>query len=248
MSPPACKRGSSRSRSPGAASGPIDAGADKIAHLFVDSSNVRARCIHIPAMDQIARSGFSRFGSAYVVGSDDGPSEQPAIWTSLNYKVKWSERHGQPESVFNVDETIAAVMMRDILRERDASNRVMVLLSGDGNNNGGWPSIVEAVQHAVSRGWAVKTITINRPSSVYFELQHEFPLQVQIQIISQEQISQAAGSQLRTPSLPRDSSPPPAGKRDSSRSRSTDGASKGACQWESAYVAFKSCSISNCFR
>jgi hypothetical protein len=167
-------------------------GASKIAHLFVDASNVNVQAHEIPALDAIARSGFSRFGTAFVVGSTEGPSPKPTIWESLHYKVKWSERHGQPESEFNVDTTIVAAMMEDILVHRDAANRVMVLLSGDGNANGGLPSFRSAVQHALSHGWEVKIISF-KPSSVYLALRQQFPVQLQIQTIRPEQVAQAAG-------------------------------------------------------
>jgi hypothetical protein len=167
-------------------------GASKIAHLFVDASNVNVPAHEIPALDAIARSGFARFGTAFVVGSTEGPSPKPAIWESLDYKVKWSQRHGQAESEFNVDTTIVAAMMEDILVHRDASNRVMVLLSGDGNANEGLPSFRSAVQHALSHGWAVKIVSF-KPSSVYLALQQQFPRQLQIQTISPQQVTQAAG-------------------------------------------------------
>ena len=97
-------------------------GAAKTAHLFVDASNVNVTPHQIPALDAIARDGFSSFATAFVVGSTEGPSQKEAIWTSLGYKAKFSVRHGQPESAFNVDCTIVSAMLRDILQHDATGN------------------------------------------------------------------------------------------------------------------------------
>jgi hypothetical protein len=165
--------------------------AEEIAHVFVDASNVNVQPHEIPALDAIARNGFSRFASALVVGSTDGPSPKPAIWSSLNYKVVWSQRHGQPEAAYNVDSAIVSAMLLDICIHSDASNRVIVLLSGDGNDNDGMPSFRDAVQQALSKGWTVKLVCY-KPNDVYIALQQAFSQQMQIQIITREQIAHAA--------------------------------------------------------
>ncbi len=165
-------------------------GAAQTAHLFIDASNVNVQAHEIPALDAIARNGFSRFATALVVGSTEGPSPKPAIWSSLGYQVRWLERLGRPESVFNVDTAIVAAMQQDILMHLDgASDRVMVLLSGDGNDNDGLPSFRSAVQMALSNGWSVKIICY-KPNPVYRALECQFPLQMQIQLITHDDIAQ----------------------------------------------------------
>jgi hypothetical protein len=173
----------------------------KIAHLFVDSSNVNVRPHEIAELDAIARFGFSRFATALVVGSAAGPSPKPAIWSSLGYKVVWTERNGLPESRFNVDTAIVAQMLQDIVIHQDSSNRVMVLLSGDGNENDGMPSFRTAVQQALIKGWDVKLVCY-RPNPVYRALESQFPRQMRIQIITPDGIARgtaAAGPTLNVP-------------------------------------------------
>jgi hypothetical protein len=102
-------------------------GAAKTAHLFVDASNVNVTPHEIPALDAIARDGFSSFATAFVVGSTAVRSQKEAIWTSLGYKAKFSVRNGQPESAFNVDCTIVSAMQRDILQHEHDS-------TGNSNN------------------------------------------------------------------------------------------------------------------
>ena len=106
-------------------------GAAKTAHLFVDASNVNVMPHQIPALDAIARDGFSRFATALVVGSTEGPSQKPAIWSNLGYQVKFSERHGQPESAFNVDCTIVSQMLLDILEVHDPTGKSRVRCTRD---------------------------------------------------------------------------------------------------------------------
>ena len=168
-------------------------GASKIAHLFIDASNVNVQHHEIPALDAIARAGFSRFATSFVVGSSDGPSPKPAVWTQLGYKVKWSQRHGQPESEYNVDSTIVSAMLLDVMtvHSDDASNHVLVLLSGDGNDNDGLPSLRAAVQQALGKGWAVKLVCY-KPNPVYVAMEHAFPGRMQIQIVNRQQIAEAA--------------------------------------------------------
>jgi hypothetical protein len=175
----------------------------QIAHLFIDASNVNVRQNEIPALDHFARAGFSRFATTFVAGSSEGPSPKPEIWRSLDYQVRWSERHhGQPEREYNVDTLIVSAMQRDMLQHsNDASNRVLVLLSGDGNYNDGLPSFREAVEQALTIGWAVKLVCYI-PNCVYFDLQRRFPGQMQIEIINQQQLRGYASSRSHTPSVP----------------------------------------------
>ena len=93
--------------------------AAKIAHIFVDASNVNVYPDQIRALDAIARENFTRFYSAVVVGSSTGPSIKPNIWKELGYLVKFSERYGLLESAFNVDDAIVATMLNDILEVND---------------------------------------------------------------------------------------------------------------------------------
>jgi hypothetical protein len=174
----------------------------KIAHLYVDASNVNVRPHEIAQLDAIARFGFSRFGTALVVGSAAGPSPKPAIWSSLGYKVVWTERNGLPESRFNVDTAIVAQMLQDIVIHQDTSNRQMVLLSGDGNENDGMPSFRTAVQQALIKGWDVKLVCY-KPNPVYRALQSQFPGQMQIQTISQDEIAKGAAAACPTLNVPK---------------------------------------------
>ena len=97
----------------------------KIAHLFVDASNVNVYPDQICAMHAIACEHFTTFYSAVVVGSSAGPSEKPAIWRNLGYMVKCVERNcpkcgeRRRESEFNVDDVIAGSMFREIAKVQD---------------------------------------------------------------------------------------------------------------------------------
>jgi hypothetical protein len=163
--------------------------AAQTAHIFVDASNVNVLANEIPALDAIARSGFSRFATAFVVGSSEDRCLKPSTWSSLGYQVSWTERHGRPESDFRVDTTIVAAMQKDILIHTDASDRVMVLLSGDGNDNDGLPSFRDAVNLALSHGWSVKLICY-KPNSIYRALESQYPGRMQIRLITSDEIAQ----------------------------------------------------------
>jgi hypothetical protein len=193
-------------------------GSNKVAHLFIDASNVNVQLHEIPALDTIARAGFSRFATTFVAGSSNGRSEKPAKWSALDYQVRWTQRNGRPESEFHVDSVIVSAMQQDVLTHRDdASNRVLVLLSGDGNDNGGLPSFRDAVQQALRFGFAVKLVCY-KPNPVYVALQRVFPGQMQIQILDGQQIAEAARGCATVPSAaaarqrnilrPRTASPP----------------------------------------
>ena len=166
--------------------------AAKIAHLFVDASNLNVYPDQICALHAIACENFTTFYSAVVVGSNAGPSKKPAMWRNLGYMVKFVERNcpkcsqRRLESEFNVDDVIAGSMFRDIARVQDPesmpsdrrtcaasadsaaaaaaaaataaaaslisrADHVMVLLSGDGNDNNGWPSLLEAIEQVQYR-------------------------------------------------------------------------------------------------
>jgi len=140
----------------------------KIAHIFVDASNFNVFPSQIEALHAIACENFTKFYSAVVVGSVSAkyvgdPPEN--IWKSLGYKVKFPVRgEDQPEWLFNVDDTIVATMLNDILEVdfpegipsirctaavaslTSRADHVMVLLSGDGNDNDGWPSLFGAIE------------------------------------------------------------------------------------------------------
>jgi hypothetical protein len=84
-------------------------------------------------------------------------------------------------------------MLLDVMtvHSDDASNHVLVLLSGDGNDNDGLPSLRAAVQQALGKGWAVKLVCY-KPNPVYVAMEHAFPGRMQIQIVNRQQIAEAA--------------------------------------------------------
>jgi hypothetical protein len=117
------------------------------------------------------KSPLSRFATTFVAGSSKGFCPKPAKWSALDYQVQWTQRKGRPEREFHVDSVIVSAIQRDILMHRDdASNRVLVLLSGDGNDNDGLPSLRDAVQQALHDGFAVKLVCY-KPNPAYVKLE-----------------------------------------------------------------------------
>jgi hypothetical protein len=210
--------------------------AAKIAHLFVDASNINVYPREIRALHAIARENFTRFYSAIVVGSTAGPSNKPEIWKKLGYMVKFSERYARPEKDFNVDDTIVATMLNDILEVNNPegipcvrrtaaasaaaasltsrADHVMVLLSGDGNDNGGWPSLFGAIEkvhcrpaiillatqcalQALLKGWEVKLISLpSNLNRVYHDLQALNPSKLHIRTVTEHEITEMAADPL----------------------------------------------------
>jgi hypothetical protein len=93
-------------------------------------------------------------------------------------------------------------MLQDIVIHQDSSNRVMVLLSGDGNENDGMPSFRTAVQQALIKGWDVKLVCY-RPNPVYRALESQFPQQMPIQTISLDGLGRGTAAAAPTLNVPK---------------------------------------------
>ena len=112
----------------------------------------------------------------WVVGSGSHSPLQH-MWKSAGYTVKWDPRYG---SEHNVDEALQAQIWKALSKEYSTTatspQHTLVLLTGDGNQNGGASSFPDCIQAAMQKGWRVEVWCWRRKSSkVYERFAMEYP-------------------------------------------------------------------------
>jgi len=103
----------------------------------------------------------------WVVGSGSNSPLQHQ-WKSAGYSVKWDPRYG---SEHNVDEALQAQIWKALSKRFDTATSVhtLVLLTGDGNQNGGASSFPDCIEAAMTNGWRVEVWCWRRKSSKVYE-------------------------------------------------------------------------------
>ena len=89
-----------------------------------------------------------------------------AKWEFLGYNVS-AERGGGPEQF--VDDALHASLLRTAGKTFEPP-RILALLTGDGNSNGGRTTFPECVERALVNGWHVELITWRRSMSNTFSI------------------------------------------------------------------------------
>lgn len=164
-----------------------------VCHIFVDASNVNVSEANIPGLSAIAHRGFGTVRTAAVVGTTPQPSDRELLWSDLGYNATFTVRApGQPESAYNVDATIVAWVYQTMADFRSEKSTI-VLVTGDGNDNGGSPNFAKVVRTALNDGWNVKLVCLS-PSPVYVTLQRTFQKSMQILRITTAEISAATAN------------------------------------------------------
>ncbi len=167
--------------------------------LIVDSSNVNVPKPFIPGLHAIARSQLPAAPQkSVVIGTTpltENPSSRQAVWESLGYSAHFKVRDLGGEKF--VDDALVSCIQQAVLDvitgpNPKPSEHLIVLVSGDGNFNGGRPSFRSAVLNALREGFNVKLICFKAKSSVYLEYAASFPNQMQIMIIDKEMVANAS--------------------------------------------------------
>ena len=168
--------------------------------LIVDSSNVNVPIPFIPGLHAIARSQHPAAPKkSIVIGSiiTAGPSNRQAVWESLGYSAHFKRKTTRFGGEKFVDDALVSCIQQAILDvitgpNPKPSEHLIVLVSGDGNFNGGRPSFRVAVLNALREGFNVKLICFRNLSSVYLEYAASFPNQMQIMIIDKAMVANAS--------------------------------------------------------
>eukprot|EP00729_Bicosta_minor_P007243 gene7243-14699_t len=149
-------------------------------HVFVDNSNIAEpyRSQHEKDMGKPAQKIFPQklakvveggrlVDDRWVVGSGSNSPLQHQ-WKSAGYSVKWDPRYG---SEHNVDEALQAQIWKALSKRFDTATSVhtLVLLTGDGNQNGGASSFPDCIEAAMTNGWRVEVWCWRRKSSKVYE-------------------------------------------------------------------------------
>ena len=79
-------------------------------------------------------------------------------WKELNYHAAFSVRTGRHNNEKFVDDVLVSQMNSSILKYKSlpGSPRILVLLTGDGNENFGRASFLDSVNFALREGWKVE--------------------------------------------------------------------------------------------
>ena len=147
------------------------AGGVKV-HVFVDDSNIaigameQGRAVQVPALARALHRG-RHVVAKHVAGSGPGKAAHWAQWRREGYAVHEEARHGKEAFVDDVlGAQIAAALSR---RWPDGGTRVLVLATGDGNDNHGRASFPDHVQSALlQEGWHVELYTWRRSTSATY--------------------------------------------------------------------------------
>ena len=135
---------------------PVDRSAPRKLHVFVDDSNLvlgaQAQGKELSIGRLVGRiHGTRQLEQRVVVGSGHKPAHW-ARWKEAGYQVHVDERRG-PE-IF-VDEALMSQLARTTGLTFPRA-RVLALVTGDGNANGGRATFPEHIQTALLRGWYVE--------------------------------------------------------------------------------------------
>jgi hypothetical protein len=156
------------------ASGGARARAAGTAHVFVDYSNLwwgsgakdEGKTLSIGALDELLRGGRALGECSLVVGSKPHP-DHPIWdeWVALGYDVKLEpvkqgetnrRAGGGGESL--VDDALHGAIYHEIGRRRvePAASQTLVLVTGDGKDNGHRSNFPDCCQAALDKGWRVE--------------------------------------------------------------------------------------------
>eukprot|EP00750_Incisomonas_marina_P019508 INCI3472.1.p1 GENE.INCI3472.1~~INCI3472.1.p1 ORF type:complete len:833 (+),score=122.25 INCI3472.1:98-2596(+) len=125
--------------------------------------------VHIPRLIQVVEAGRDRDTTTHaarwqgdkpvrwVFGSknNDQVLALENLWQRCGYTPVFVRR-AKGEGEHLVDDGLIAQIMLTLAKYRDGTGRTLVLLTGDGNDNGGRASFLDAVDHAVAEGWKVE--------------------------------------------------------------------------------------------
>jgi hypothetical protein len=161
-------------------------------HIFIDNSNITAglptsgKGIH--PINPAALAEFLESGRPCVdkqlVGSFPHASHPIwKEWENLNYRCRITNQ-GKEQLV---DDGLHAQIFRAILLyEKTAASTVLVIATGDGNNNNNYSNFVECVTEAAQRGFQVEICSWkSRLSKRYLQLAEKYP-QIQIRYLDHE--------------------------------------------------------------
>jgi hypothetical protein len=156
----------------GAAAPPSEAVVRHNVHIFVDHSNVSIGASRVTgkALDvQQLVHGVEQRRTAkerVVVGSHES-ERTGAEWRKLGYTVIADQRRGKERFV---DDTLHAQLMRTAGKTFEPG-RVLILVTGDGNNNEGRTTFPECVLAALQNDWHVELFSWRSAlSQIYVEL------------------------------------------------------------------------------
>jgi hypothetical protein len=134
---------------------PVDRGAPKQLHVFVDDSNLvlgaQGRALSIGKL--VGRiHGTRQLEQRVVVGSGHKPAHW-ARWKEAGYQVHADTARRGPE-VF-VDEALMSQIAK-AASQRFRQPRVLAVVTGDGNANGGRATFPDHIQTALLHGWSIE--------------------------------------------------------------------------------------------
>ena len=160
----------------------------KQVHLFVDASNilVNAKSIMDPKLlvDAILQ-GRKAARKLVVTSSNRNIFDSnfiPRDWENAGFEVTVLQRVLTDSGAMreqSVDDLLHASMLCDILKDY-GGKRVMILLSGDGNDNSGRTSFPTVIEKALLKGagsaWEVEVFSWQRSASgIYKQLSDAYP-------------------------------------------------------------------------
>ncbi|KAK3237350.1 hypothetical protein CYMTET_52567, partial [Cymbomonas tetramitiformis] len=160
----------------------LDAAAGEVerAHIFVDNTNVHVAQEAIHRLIHCVEAGRT-VEERVVVGSGD--QRQKSVWhtwKAAGYKVSSDPRQGKE---YFVDDALLAQLIRTASLVFEP-RRTLVLLTGDGNANGGRATFPESVEIALRNGWRVEVHSWQGSTSrVYLAFAAQYPAHFKLKFL-----------------------------------------------------------------
>lgn len=163
---------------------------NEVVHIYIDYSNITAGFEHIHGSHPINPQGLANFleEGRYCMDKQIAGSFPHAghdiwkVWNQLGYRTKIG---GTGKEQF-VDDFLHAQIFRLLLQiqKNDAHKHVIVLVTGDGNNNDNYTSFVECVLHAAALDFRVEICSWKqRLNKVYLDIVAKYPKLVSIKYL-----------------------------------------------------------------
>jgi hypothetical protein len=140
-------------------------------HIFVDNSNVmigaQRRVVDVTKLAKYLQQGRI-VEERFVCGSrGDGAAEQwKTRWSDAGYEIAFDPRSG-PEHF--VDDALIAQAMSAANKDFPAPGRILVLVTGDANENYGRVNFRQLVTNALSHHWFVEVHTWRQSCNSWYK-------------------------------------------------------------------------------
>jgi hypothetical protein len=151
------------------------------AHIFVDDSNLMAGAQSRPTFDLakliLVIEGKRKVKERVAIGSKAANAERAEhwqVWEAAKYELSIGTRDPQTNKEVFIDEALQASLAKTAANQYNPS-RVLVLVTGDGNQNNGRVRFPEIVEIALRHGWCVEVYSWeSRTHGVYKRYSQEY--------------------------------------------------------------------------